>query len=439
MKKTLFLVVGLMLSYISFSQTYKEGKLYLNQDGSQFLKMTLLNQVWLRYNENNPGSTTNGFAKSSTTDIGIRRLRLQLFGQITDRTYIYLQVGQNNFNALSDRKQGFFIHDAVGEYSVIKNKLSLGGGLSGWSGLARFAAASVGGQLGVDAPLYQQATNDVNDQFLRKLSIYAKGKLGSFDYRIALTDPMAIQKSAGFNATTALTKNSNFATTPPKFQTQGYFQYQFWDKESNMNPYMVGTYLGTKKFFNIGAGFIYQPDAMWHLADNGRDTLKTAMTLLAVDAFYDAPVNKEKGTALSAYLAYSDYDFGKNYIRQSGPLNPATGNSNASVLNGAGNNAPLYGTGQTLYGQIGYKMANNMLGKAGTLMPYVSVQYSDYEKLADPMVFYDAGINWLFSGHTSKLTLAYQSRPVYTSNASGEYNATNRKGGIIMQYQVFFN
>lgn len=439
MKKILFLVGGLLLSITSYTQTYKDGKFYLNQDGSQFLKMTLMNQTWLRHNENNPGSTTNGFDKPSTTDIGIRRLRLQLFGQITDRTYIYLQIGQNNFNALSDRKQGFFIHDALGEYAVVKNKLSFGGGLTGWSGLARFAAAAVGGQLGVDAPLYQQATNDVTDQFLRKLSVYAKGKLGAFDYRVAISDPMAIQKSAGFNAATALTKNSNFSTMPPKFQTQGYFQYQFWDKESNMNPYMVGTYLGTKKVFNVGAGFIYQPDAMWHLADNGKDTLKTAMTLLAVDVFYDAPINKEKGTALSAYAAFTDYNFGKNYIRESGPLNPSTGNANASVMNGAGNNAPLYGTGQTLYGQVGYKMANNLMGKAGTLMPYASVQYSNYEKLSDAMLFYDAGINWLLSGHTSKLTLAYQSRPIFTSNAAGEYHATDRKGGVILQYQVFFN
>jgi hypothetical protein len=437
MKKNILAFTFLLLSLGSMAQGYKNGKLYLNEDGSNFVKMTLLNQIWVTQNDNNPGSTLYGFNKPNSTDIGIRRLRMQLFGQITDRTYIYVQVGENNFNALSDRKLGLFVHDAVAEYSVVKNKLSIGGGLTGWSGLARFASPSVGSFLGVDAPLYQQATNDVTDQFLRKLSVYAKGKLGKLDYRIALTDPMAIQKSSTYNA--AITKNSSFASSPAKFQSQGYFQYQFLDQESNQNPYTTGSYYGAKKVFNIGAGFIYQPDAMWHLADNGRDTLKTAMTLLSVDAFYDAPINTATGTAVSAYVAYSDYNFGKNYTRNGGPLNPTNGSSMSNVLNGGGNSFPMYGTGQTVFAQVGYKLNKNLLGKSGALMPYASIQHSNYEKLSDAVNFYDVGMNWLLPGGTSKFTLAYQNRPVYTTNAIGEYHETERKGGFILQYQVFLN
>jgi hypothetical protein len=39
----------------------------------------------------------------------------------------------------------------------------------------------------------------------------------------------------------------------------GYVEYQFFDKEANFLPYKVGTYLGTKKMFNIGAGFYTAP------------------------------------------------------------------------------------------------------------------------------------------------------------------------------------
>lgn len=425
------------LSFVDFSQGYKDGKLFLNENGSHFLKMTVANQIWLRYNDSNPGTTLYGFDKPSTTDIGIRRMRLQLFGQITDRTYFYIQLGENNFNALSDRKLGFFLHDALGEYLLVKNKLSIGGGLSGWSGLARFASPSIGTILGVDAPIFEQATNDVTDQFLRKLSVYAKGKLGKFDYRVELSDPMAIQKSASYVSTVG--KNATFANSPAKFQSQGYFQYQFLDQESNQNPYTQGTYLGSKKVFNIGTGFIFQPDAMWRIADNGRDTLKSAMTLLAVDAFYDAPINIAKGTAISAYIAITDFDFGKNYLRNGGPMNPANGSSQSSILNGGGNSFPMYGTGKTFYAQVGYKFANNLLGKSGTLMPYFSIQHSNYERLSDRVNFYDAGVNWLISGHNSKLTLSYQNRPIFSSTTSGDNILTDRKGGIILQYQVFLN
>jgi hypothetical protein len=41
--------------------------------------------------------------------------------------------------------------------------------------------------------------------------------------------------------------------------------YQFFDQEDNLLPYTTGSYLGKKKIVNLGAGFIYQPDAMWNL------------------------------------------------------------------------------------------------------------------------------------------------------------------------------
>lgn len=438
--KSILFLSSILAAPHTFAQVFKDGKLSLNEDGSHYLKLSVLNQTWVRYNQNNPGSTVNGESKEDVFDIGLRRTRLQFYGPVAKRTFLYVHVGINNFNALSDRKAAFFLHDAVSEYEIVKEHLSLGAGLAGWTGLSRFASSSVSSIMGLDLPLYQEATNDVSDQFLRKLSVYAKGKIGKFDYRLILTDPMAIQKSTAYIAHpgsfTNLTTNAVFSTADPKLQTQGYFQYQFLDQESNLLPYTTGTYLGSKSVFNIGAGFIYQPQAMIRLADNGTDTVRSAMRLLSVDAYYDAPLNRQKGTAISAYAAFSDYDFGKNYIRNTAPLNPATGNSDASILNGSGNGVPLYGTGQHVYAQLGYKMKNELLGKAGTLMPYASVQYSLMQKLADPMVYYDMGINLLLSGHTSKLTLAYQNRPVFKGASAGPFRVTERKSSVTLQWQV---
>ncbi|MDP5140799.1 MAG: hypothetical protein NWP83_10080 [Spirosomaceae bacterium] len=420
----------------TFSQGFKNSKLYLNEDGSHYVKFAMTGQFWLRSGNYNPGTTIFGYPKSSGTDIGIRRYRVQFLGQLTDRVFFYSQFGENNFNSISDRKLGFFVHDAMGEYSVVKTKLSLGGGLSAWSGLSRFASPSVGTIMGIDAPLYQQSTNDVTDQFLRKLSVFAKGKLGKLDYRVSMAQPMSIQKSANYNAT--ISPIASFSGKPPQMQWNGYFQYQFKDQESNQTPYMTGTYLGTKKVCNIGAGFVYQPQAMWQQAENKVDTLYSNLLLLSADVFYDAPCG-DKGEAISAYASISKNDFGPNYTRNLGVMNPANGSNQKSILNGGGTTFPDYGTGTILYAQVGYKLKNDLIGKT-TLMPYASLQHSNYERLDQPMNFYDVGVNWLLGGgHTSKLTLAYQNRPVYQLSDTGSTSIIDRKGMGLLQYQVFFN
>ncbi len=420
------------------AQFRKDRKIQLNESGSDYIKFTLLNQVWVRNTNLNPGSTIYGYPKSNYSDIGIRRLRMQMMAQLNDRAFIYAQVGQNNLNYLNDRKFGFFIHDATGEFEVVKNKFSLGAGLTGWTGLSRFSSPSAGSILGVDAPLFEQSTNDVNDQFLRKLSVFAKGKLGSFDYRVTVAHPLAIQKSNGYSA--VLTNVANFSAEPPKMQTNGYFKWQFLDKESNQLPYTAGTYLGTKKVFNIGAGFLYQEDAMWQQGLTSTDTLRSPMKHFAVDVYYDAPVGKKKnGQSVSAYLTYTDFDFGGGYLRNLGPMNMANGSSNPSLINGGGNNFPAYGTGGILYGQFGYKFRDSLIGNT-TLMPYFSIQHAKFDRLENAMNFYDLGINWLLSSHVSKLTLAYQNRPLfYTQPGNSKGILNGNRGSFLLQYQVFLN
>lgn len=438
--KTCFLSL-IVLGYASVSKAqtnndfWNKHQLNLNESGSNYIKFTGVAQTWVRNMQYNPGSTIFGASKTNGTDIGIRRYRVQFFGQLTDKVFFYSQFGENNFNNIADRKQGFFVHDVVGEYAIHKSKLSIGGGLTGWSGLSRFSSPAVGTLLGVDAPLFLQTTNDVTDQFLRKLSIYAKGKIGKLDYRITMSQPMAIQKSATFNPASTISANAQFSTDPPQMQWNGYFQYQFKDQEANLTPYTTGTYLGKKKIFNIGAGFIFQKDAMWRLQDvtDPTSVIKSNMAHLSSDVYYDAPFG-DKGQAISFYGNFTHYDFGKNYLRNSGAMNPANGNANATILNGAGNAFPMYGTGNVLYAQLGYKFKDDLIGNT-TLMPYASIQHANYDRLNTAMNFYDLGVNWLLAGHTSKLTLSYQNRPVY--NTSGDL--LTHKNAFVAQYQVFFN
>lgn len=434
----LFIICLLFISGLSKAQdnseketTKKGGVVFsLNEDGSRYVKLSGLGQIWLRNTQMNPGTTINGYETDSYSDISIRRLRFQIFAQVSDKVFFYTQFGQNNFNFHSPKYDGAFFHDALVEYAVDKEKLSFGAGLTGWSGLNRYASPSTGSILTLDAPLYQQATNGVNDQFLRKLSVYAKGQLGKLDYRIAITQPMTVSGAPEEPTGT----DFSFSNEPAKKQAQGYFKYMFMDKESNLTPYETGTYLGKKSVFNIGGGFIYQQDAMWAL-NNNADIVNEDIVLFGLDVFYDRPLTDE--TALTAYAAYTNYDFGNGYVRNVGVNNAATG-ANGATVGGYGGAFPMVGTGNTIYAQAGYLFGKNILSEGGKLQPFAALQYSDYDYLDDSMVMYELGANYLIhGGHGSKLSFMYQSRPTY-ENDGGENVIDTRKGMAVLQYQVSF-
>lgn len=423
-------------------KTLEEMKLKLNDDGSHYLKWTFLNQVWFRYNQSNPGTTVMGEPADNTFDIGLRRTRVQFFGQLTDHVFFYTQFGQNNFNFLSqnagNRKLQAFFHDALGEYKIWKGNesLILGGGLTIANGLSRFSQPSVGTIMTMDVPVFAQATVDQTDEFSRKLSVYARGQVGKIDYRVVLSDPFPITTNG--QTPPPLGSNATFASIGHHKQYQGFFMYNFFDTETHTTPYMTGTYLGKKKIFNLEAGFITQNKATWSKETLSPDTVYHTMSLWSVALFYDAPVNMEKGTALSAYAGFYNYDYGDGYLRYNGIMNPANGVSAGYPTGAQGNAFPMFGTGKVIYTQVGYLLKKDLLGEGrGTLMPYASLMSADYDRLHDRMNVIDIGVNWLLKGHTSKITLDYQTRPVYEQQGN-DFAKTGNNNQVVLQYQISF-
>ncbi len=422
-----------------------ELRLRLNDDGSHYLKVTFLNQVWFRFNQSNPETTVLGESSDNTFDIGLRRTRIQFFGQLTDHVFFYTQFGQNNFNFLAgqttsntgNRKIQVFFHDALGEYKVWKERdqLFFGGGLTITNGLSRFSQPSIGTIMTMDVPVFAQATVDQTDEFTRKLSLYARGQLGKLNYRLVLSDPFPITSNG--QPVSSLSSNATFAQIGHHKQYQGLLIWNFFDKEPHTTPYMTGTYLGKKKIFNVEAGFITQSSATWSRETVASDTIYHTMKLLSVALFYDALINKEKGNALSAYAGFYNYDFGKGYLRYNGTMNPANGTSNPSAIAGSWGNAfPMFGTGEVIYVQLGYLFGENFLNEEnGTLMPYASLMSADYDRLNDRMNVVDVGVNWFMKSHSSKLTLDYQNRPVYELQ-SNDLTKTGTKGQVVLQYQI---
>jgi hypothetical protein len=416
-------------------------KFNLNGDGSQYIKFGLLNQTWLRYEQNNPGSLVLDKPVDDTTDIGLRRTRFVLQGQLTDRVYFYTQYGMNNFNFLSqmngNRHIAAYFHDAFGELRLTEgHQAILGGGLTIANGLSRFSNPSAATSMTLDLPIFAQATVDQTDLFSRKLSLYLRGQVGKFNYRVIASDPFSIS-TTGQPLAPLSPDNATFANNHTK-QYQGFFVWNFWDTEPMTNTFMQGTYLGKKSVLNLEAGFITQKNATsTGTSDNPR---LHDINFWSVAGYLDAPIDRVKETAISAYLGYFNLDYGPGYIRNNGAMNPASDTSPmGGSFNGPGNAFPMFGTGDVWYGQLGYLMDKDLLGSNnGQLMPYVSLMSANYEGLDNQMNVFNVGINWLIKGHTSKITFDYQNRPIFNTTSSGEVLRTSSKDQFVLQYQIAF-
>jgi hypothetical protein len=422
-------------------------KFNLNQSGSHYFQFTVMNQTWVRFNQNNPHTTVEDKPRDNSFDIGLRRTRFQAFGQLTDNVFVYFQFGMNNFNSQyntgSNRKLAAFFHDALCEYKVSKgNQLKIGGGLTIANGLSRFSQPSVSSIMTMDVPVFAQTTVDQTDEFSRKLSIYARGQVGKFDYRFILSDPFPITSSG--NVPLNINPNySVFTRVGHQLQPQAYIMYQFFEQENHTTPYMTGTYLGTKKIFNIAVGGIFQKDAMWKEESTNNSTpVYQDMKHFAIESFLDMPVSSKKD-AISAYAGFFKTDYGTNYLRYNGSMNPANGREPLPYfLNGAGatygNAYPMFGTGQVIYSQVGYLLPEHFLKSKSRFMPYVSFTSARFDRLNNPMNVYNAGINCLVNGHKSKFTLDWQNRPTYKLTVNDVLLKDQRKNCVVLQYQIFF-
>jgi len=74
----------------------------------------------LRYTDFRLGPTVYRKAKDQAFDVGLRRVRYQVMGQVTDHVFVYTQFGINSFGSLSGRKPGLFLYDVTAGYAIQK-------------------------------------------------------------------------------------------------------------------------------------------------------------------------------------------------------------------------------------------------------------------------------------------------------------------------------
>ena len=204
-------------------------------------------------------------------------------------------------------------------------------------------------------------------------------------------------------------------------------------------PFKVGTYVGTKRVFNIGGGFYAQPDGTQSyvregaVTSSGMNTKRHAISLIAVDAFLYLPIgNKEKNMAVTAYSVYYDYNFGPNYLRNLGIANPATADpafTGQRALAGPGNARSFVGTGSIWYTQAGLLLPKPKM----RIQPFAAYTIKSFEALGKAGNYYDIGVNFYLDGHHAKITPQYSTRPVYT----GRSTISGNKGKFIPQAQIY--
>ncbi|MGB0837298.1 MAG: porin [Flavobacteriaceae bacterium] len=385
-------------------------------------------QFWLRNTDMNPGTVINGEEVSRKTDLSIRRLRMSMGVDITDKLYAYMILGGNSYNTKNDKTFPFGILDLYTEYRA-SEYFQIGVGKSGFQGLSRWNIRSASTLMALDAPLFTLNTVNKNDDLGRSLGVWMKGQAAKFDYRLVLNQPFQVTKTSE--------NGVDFATNNPKLKWSTYVKYMFLDSESNKSAYSAGSYLSAKKVLNLGGGYMAQKDAMQNSV-NGVAQEYYDMKHWAVDLYYNSPLRHGSDQSITTYFGYFSYDYGPDYIRNVAADNIATSSTADASFNGSGDGFPMMGTGDTFFLQFGYAFPVKIDGKNRPVQPNIAIQHSKWEKLDDPMIVYDLGVNLYLNGKKSKLTLGYQYRPIFYEGENGEITQEDYKGMTVLQYQIGF-
>ncbi|WP_294287430.1 porin [uncultured Chryseobacterium sp.] len=427
-----------------------ELKINLDSKGDKWLRLGVNSQIWLRNIENNPGTKVNGVPQDQTYDAGIRRMRLTIQSQVTPFYAVYLQMGINNQNFISGggsgtgangagKKPGLFFHDAYNEFTIIprtdfttgkpnKNNLYIGAGLHSWNGVSRMTNASTTKMLAADLPIFNFPTIEIADQFARQFGIFVHGDFNRINYRFSVNKPFATSNTPAVGGPAVDNNQSG------KLSYAGYAFYQFFEKEATITSFLPGNNLAKKKVLNVGSGF--------YLNKEGTQSQPAVnvfeshdVSIFGADVYSEIPLgNKKKEMGLTLYSVFYRYNYGPDYIRMSGLINPGTADpsfTGQKALEGPGNNRVLMGTGNIWFLQAGFvlpKFSNTV-----KVQPFINYTLKDMDALHQKGNYYDVGTSFYFYGQNARLAVQYSSRPLYDAASRTVFD---RKGELIILFHI---
>lgn len=440
----------LKLSEETFKNSPGEMKIRFDESGDKFLKFGISSQVWLRGIDNNPGTQVNGVPQDFTYDAGVRRMRIIMNAQMSSWLSVMLQFGINNQSFISGggsgtggngagKKPQIFFMDAYNEVTIKpmvdkatktmnKNHLYIGAGLHAWSGISRLTNASTTKLLTADLPVFNFPNIEVSDQFSRQFGVFAHGAFNKFNYRVSVNKPFATNRTPIVGGPVVENNQSG------KLSFAGYGMYQFGDRETTATSFLPGTYIGSKKIFNIGLGFYSNNDATLEQPTEGQ-MVSHNQSNFGLDVFVDRPIgNPAKEMAVSFYSVYYLNDYGHNYLRTTGIMNPGTADptyTGAVAAEGFGNAKYLLGTGKIWYTQAGFVLPK--FSDKVKLQPFASYTLKDFDALNQIGHHYDIGANLFILSQNAKLAYQYTSRPLYNAETKEVFT---RKGEHLLTLQI---
>jgi hypothetical protein len=399
---TAFAAILLLVGTVSAqgSPDYSGGfKIKLNESGSKYIRTISWAQIQAKYQDNN---AVNSFGNpESNLDFSLRRARILTFAQITDRFLILTHFGLNSLNANNMHPVGksesaqLFFHGMWAQWTLGK-KHAVGAGLHYWNGISRLNNQSTLNMMTLDNNRQSWATIGLSDQFARHMGVYGKGSFGKLQYRVAINEAITNGLNAnGIPLPDVATYNGRaiLGGKDAGKNFSGYFDLNLLDQESNFLPYKVGTYLGGKKVFNVGAGFFYHPNGSVLSGTTEGNFTGEDVSIFSLDVFYDSPVG-EAGAALTAYAALQSSNYGTNFRL-----------------------GQTYETGNMIYGHVGYLLPGQT-GKV-KIQPYLSFNSRSIDAIDGSASRFGLGGNLYFSGHNSKLSVEYASQKYDDQDANG--------------------
>lgn len=414
------------------------------EEGKSFIKFGIGSQFWARKIWNNPGSVNvQGDTVGQTFDVALRRMRFSVTGHFARYFTLYTQFGVNNQSFTSggaysptgpdNKKPGMFIHDFWVKFHLLPNKLNVGIGLNAYNGVSRLTNVSYKYNFMLDNPTFNFPNIEHTDQIGRQMGFFANGSIARLNYRIAYAKPFVYADTQRDNPPVGRAveaENDNMAV-------KGYAYWQFGDTESGLTPFMRMTYLGSRRIFNIGAGFDYHPGSTISINATGEEQRHNRLALGA-DMFMELPT--ENAGAFNMYLVGYHYDYGPNFLRSSGSMNISRGGllNGEPLLQGGGHRQFILGTGNIVYASFGYLLRQKFFSKRGRLQPFYAYTYKDFEGMGTTTMQHDFGLNYLLHGQNIKFSLQYSSRPIYQGSigANAQGRVVDTKGLIIFQTQI---
>ena len=301
------LLLSLFCPTLMWGQEYLRKN--LNEEGTTYIKASLSATFWARYYEANPHTQINGTEVSRVTDFSVRRLRINVQGQLTPKLYVYGLFGGNNYNFTSKNEDRIGILDLYADYQLLP-ELTLGLGKFGWNG-SRNAMKASGSMMGLDAPSFPLFTVNKNDDNVRSLGAFAKGQIDHLSYVFTIKSPYTVTTEPKEGVV-------DYAKNAPHKQYSAHLKYDFWELESNKTPYTAGTYVGKKKVLNLALGGVYQKDMMSEL--QGGIPKYYDYRNFSAELFLDTPLS-ERNDAITINAGYYYTDFGRDHIRYIGNNN----------------------------------------------------------------------------------------------------------------------